>query len=65
MCTLLYPVPIRPQFIAPVVLAACIVVEFLHTVPVTISHLLSAPIQVSELIIIIKSYVCTCNVCMM
>ena len=55
MCTLQYPDTIRPQFLAPVVLAACIVVEFLHTVTVAISHLLSVPIQVSELIIVIKS----------
>ena len=57
-CTLLYPVPIRPQFLAPVVLAAYIVVEFLHTVPVAISRLLSAPFQVSELIIVMKSCLC-------
>ena len=58
VCTLLYPVPIRPQFLAPVVLAACMVVVFLYTVPVAISHLLSAPIQVSEIIIIVKSCLC-------
>ena len=59
-CTLLYPVPIRPhdQFLALVVLAAYIVVEFLHTVPVTISRLLSAPFQVSKLIIVMKSCLC-------
>ena len=55
VCTLMYPVSIRPQFLAPVVLAACMVVVFLYTVTVTINHLLSAPIQVSEIIIVIKS----------
>ena len=58
-CTLPYPVPIRPQFLALVVLAAYIVVVFLYTVPVAISRLLNAPIQVSEIIIIvIKSCLC-------
>ena len=58
MCTLLNSDPIRPQFLALVVLAACIVVDFLYTVPVAISRLLSAQIRVSELIIVIKSCLC-------
>ena len=48
-CTLLNSVPIRPQFIVPVVLAAYIVVVFIYPAPISISHLLSAPIQVSEI----------------
>ena len=55
VCTLLYPVPIRSQFLALLVLAVCILAVLLDTVPVAISRLLSAPIQVS--------HVCACNVC--
>ena len=57
-CTLMHPVPIRLQFIAIDVLAACIVVVFLSTVPIAISRMLHAPIQVSEIIIVIQSCLC-------
>ena len=55
VCTLLYPVPIRSQYLALLVPTVCILAVLLDTVPVGISRLLSVPIQVS--------HVCACNVC--
>ena len=52
---LMYSVPIRSMCFALAVLAICIIAVLLDTVSIGISHLLSAPIQVS--------HVCACNVC--